>query len=174
MPWGPAPWESLTWWSELAGFTNHRFPGTARSSIGICLPATSRTTRISIGRSSLSACSVTAIALCPFRCRSIATRSPSFGAMAIGCERCHGPGELHVRGQEWSMGGISPSSIRVISSPRSVEPFVNSAISLATTGSPSWGATRLTFVQDFPHPIFSQYLSAPVSLGPRPSGTSIR
>ena len=69
-----------TLWSERAGFTNHRFPGMARSSGGTCLPATNRTTPISIGRSSRSACSVIAIAFCRSRCRSIATRSPFFEA----------------------------------------------------------------------------------------------
>jgi len=31
-------------------------------------------------------------------------REPIFRGNAIGCERCHGPGELHVRRQEWRDG----------------------------------------------------------------------
>ncbi len=33
------------------------------------------------------------------------------GSLAIGCERCHGPGELHAPSRRWSRAAISASSI---------------------------------------------------------------
>ncbi len=67
MPWGLAAGQSPTWWSGGPGCTNRRLLGTARSSGGICLPATNNATDTSIGRSSLSVCSVTAITFCQSR-----------------------------------------------------------------------------------------------------------
>ena len=48
---------------------------------------------------------------------------PIFRGLSIGCERCHGPGELHVRGQQM-VDGIDHSIVN----PRHLEPRLRAAV----------------------------------------------
>ena len=48
---------------------------------------------------------------------------PIFRGLAIGCERCHGPGELHVRGQE-----VVDGKDLTIVNPRHLEPALRDAV----------------------------------------------
>ena len=51
---------------------------------------------------------------------------PPFRSHAIGCERCHGPGELHVRSRQ---GGEVPKAIdTTIVNPRHLEPALRDAV----------------------------------------------
>jgi hypothetical protein len=52
-------------------------------------------------------------------------RQPIFRGMSIGCERCHGPGGLHVRNPERAYG---PGGDRTIVNPRRLEPALREAV----------------------------------------------
>jgi predicted CXXCH cytochrome family protein len=53
-------------------------------------------------------------------------QEPPFGQLAIGCERCHGPGELHVGA---SRSPVPPVGVdRTIVNPRRLEPVLRDAI----------------------------------------------
>jgi Flp pilus assembly protein TadD len=52
-----------------------------------------------------------------------AYRAPTFRGLAIGCERCHGPGELHVRGPG-PVGGGDPKIVN----PRRLEPLLRESV----------------------------------------------
>ena len=81
-----------------------------------------RTTSISTGRSAGVACSATPTESSPWRDGQPIPAADHPGH-AIGCERCHGPGELHVIGSNWSTAATRRSSTPIISSPRSGWPF---------------------------------------------------
>ncbi|CAN5890024.1 hypothetical protein BH23PLA1_BH23PLA1_05620 [soil metagenome] len=51
-------------------------------------------------------------------------REPIFRQHAIGCERCHGPGELHVK----ALGGIDDDGIPTIVNPADLEPSLREAV----------------------------------------------
>jgi Flp pilus assembly protein TadD len=51
---------------------------------------------------------------------------PLFHGHAIGCERCHGPGEIHVREQEAGQGGGDPDTSIV--NPRKLAPVLRDAV----------------------------------------------
>jgi Flp pilus assembly protein TadD len=53
-------------------------------------------------------------------------RLPIFQGYAIGCERCHGPGELHVRRQQ--QGGEQTEVDTTIVNPRRLEPALRDAV----------------------------------------------
>lgn len=52
--------------------------------------------------------------------------APVFHGMPIGCERCHGPGELHVKKQEGFSGGAMPDN--TIVNPSRLDPDLKEAI----------------------------------------------
>ena len=68
---------------------------------------------------------------------------------AIGCERCHGPGELHVRGQEVVAGRdltiVNPRHLSL----HSGRPSASNATFWASSGSAARAATNLTIAQDW-------------------------
>jgi hypothetical protein len=53
-------------------------------------------------------------------------RAPIFRGLAIGCERCHGPGELHVQARE--RGEALPRPDHTIVNPRHLEPTLREAV----------------------------------------------
>ena len=85
--------------------------------------ATSAVISISSGRSSRSACSVTANRVEPVELSINRYQEPIFRGHAIGCERCHGPGELHVRRQEV----VDDRDLSIVN-PRHLEPSLRAAV----------------------------------------------
>lgn len=53
-----------------------------------------------------------------------AYRPPTFRGPSIGCERCHGPGELHVKSQGLGADGIDPTIVN----PAKLEPVLREAV----------------------------------------------
>src|SRR5262249_29887889 len=53
-------------------------------------------------------------------------REPAFGQLAIGCERCHGPGELHVAAR--TKGPERGEVDRTIVNPRRLAPALREAV----------------------------------------------
>ena len=96
-PWGRGRGVSRTWSSTTADCSCRPSPGTPRSSNGTSRRATRRAASISTGRSIPIACSAIPTASSPSPSPSNRYEDPIFLGHAIGCERCHGPGELHAQ-----------------------------------------------------------------------------